>query len=238
MGGKPEVLLVGGDTVTSGTTPVLARNCGQLAGDTTRRKTRVGRTIASVVPIDGLIIACAPKSGPITAIKDGGSGDVTATRVAWRTRFTSDVCVPLAYNGNLYVLVGDRKRIICVDPASGKEKWSGNLGGNAVFRASPTGADGKIYCINERGDVWVLAADHFQVLSNTSLGGSPCRATIAVADAKLFEVHRVGEGVCVCETRDRRETPMTKPNRNSSLFPAVSFGNACSRFPLASMYAG
>jgi outer membrane protein assembly factor BamB len=183
-GQKSEVLLVGGDTVTAHDSQT-GKELWRCGGYNTR-KNQSWRTIASVVPIDGLVIACAPKSGPITAIRDGGSGDVTDTNVAWRTRLTSDVCVPLAYNGNLYVLNGDRKRIVCLEPASGKEKWSGDLGGDAVFRASPTGADGKIYCINERGETWVLAADHFQILSNTSLGGAPCRATIAVADGKVF----------------------------------------------------
>ena len=177
-------MLIGGDTVTAHD-PQTGKELWRCGGYNTR-KNESWRTIASVVPIDGLVIACAPKSGPITAIKDGGSGDVTDTNVAWRTRFTSDVCVPLAYNGNLYILNGDRKRIVCMDPVSGKEKWSGELGGNAVFRASPTGADGKIYCMNERGETWVLAADHFQVLSNSSLGGAPCCATIAVADGKVF----------------------------------------------------
>lgn len=185
VGDKPEVLLVGGDAVTA-----HDANTGKelwRCGGYNPRKINHWRTVASVVPIDGLVIACAPKGGPITAIKDGGSGDVTNTGVAWRTtQLTSDVCVPLAYNGNLYLLEGDRKRLVCIEPASGKEKWSGDLGGGGVFRASPTGADGKIYCMNERGDVWVLAADHFQILSHTSLGGAPTRATIAVADGKVF----------------------------------------------------
>ncbi len=190
---KSEVLLVGGDTVTAhdAATGKELWRCGGY----NPRKINHWRTITSVVPIDGLIIACAPKSGPITAIKDGGSGDVTETNVAWRTsHLTSDVCVPLAFEGNLYVLEGDRKRLICLDPVSGKEKWSGDLGGGSVFRASPTGADGKIFCMNERGDVWLLAADHFKILSQTSLGGAPCRATIAVADGKVFV--RTSEKVC------------------------------------------
>jgi outer membrane protein assembly factor BamB len=184
-GDKSEVLLVGGDTVTA-SDPETGKELWRCGGYNAKHADH-WRTITSVVPIDGLIVTCAPKGGPITAIKDGGSGDVTETNVAWRTgQLTSDVCVPLAYEGSLYIMEGDRKKIHCMDPASGKEKWSGSLGGNSVFRASPTGADGKIYCMNETGDVWVLAADKFQVLSTSSLGGGPSRASIAVADGKVF----------------------------------------------------
>jgi hypothetical protein len=51
-----------------------------------------------------------------------------------------------------------------------------------VLRASPTAADDKIYCLNEAGDVWVLSANEFKILSKTSFGGTQTRATIAVTD--------------------------------------------------------
>jgi outer membrane protein assembly factor BamB len=184
-GDKSEVLLVGGDTVTA-SAATTGKELWRCGGYNTKRADH-WRTITSVVAMDGLIITCAPKGGPITAIKDGGSGDVTATNIAWRSgTLTSDVCVPLAYNGSLYILEGDKKKMHCMDAVTGKEKWSGSLGGNGVFRASPTGADGKIYCMNENGDTWVLTADHFEILSNSALGGKPARASIAVADGKVF----------------------------------------------------
>ncbi|HZN67481.1 MAG TPA: PQQ-binding-like beta-propeller repeat protein, partial [Tepidisphaeraceae bacterium] len=128
--------------------------------------------------------------GPVMAFKAGGQGDVTDTHTVWKTRdFTSDVCVPLYYNKQLYVLDGDGKKVHCADLKTGKVKWSGSLGGDAVFRASPTGADGKIYCMNERGSVWVLSADEFKVLYKGDLGGAgnyPTRSTIAVADGQAF----------------------------------------------------
>jgi outer membrane protein assembly factor BamB len=145
-----------------------------------------------VVTFEGLAVACAPKTGPVMAIKAGGNGDVTKTHAAWVSRdFTSDVCVPLYYRGNLYVLDGDGRKFYCVEPKTGKVKWSGQLqGSRAVFRASPTGADGKIYCMNERAQVWVLSADEFKVLYQGDLDSpgvnAPSRSTIAVVDGNAF----------------------------------------------------
>jgi outer membrane protein assembly factor BamB len=196
-GGKDEIVLVGGDCVTchdAETGKELWR-----AGGWNPQKIGSWRLVPSVTgdERDGLLYACAPKNGPMLAISDGGAGDVTSTRIAWQsnpraTGITSDVCVPLFYKNQLFVLNGDKKTLFCLDPLTGDKAWSVDLGGSSVFRASPTGADGKIYCMNESGDVWVVAADNLhQVLSQTSLGGNPSRGTIAVVDGAA--VIRAGE---------------------------------------------
>lgn len=183
--GKGEILLIGGDCVTASDAKT-GKELWRVGGWDTRRG-RNNRTIPSLVAGDGLVFACPSRNQPVCAIKDGGSGDVSKTNVAWKDRqLVSDVCVPLLYNGHLYVLDGDRKTLSCLEPSTGKVLWSGSLGGRAVFRASPTGADGKIYCMNEGGEVWVLAADQFKVLSQGSLGGRPSRASIAVVDGEVL----------------------------------------------------
>ena len=61
-----------------------------------------------------------------------------------------------------------------------------------VFRASPTGADGKIYCMNEAGEVWVINAESekLEILANrVDLGGgsqTASRSSIAVADGEVY----------------------------------------------------
>jgi outer membrane protein assembly factor BamB len=186
---RDEVVLIGGDVVT-GHDAKTGKELWRFGG---WNPEKIGhwRMVPSVVTAEGIVIACAPKTGPVMAIKAGGDGDVSQTHQAWRSNpkdFTSDVCVPLCYQGSLYVLDGDRKKLTCVELKTGKVKWSGNLGGGAVFRASPTGADGKIYCMNERGQVWVVSADSFKVLYNGDLGGAdwPTRSSIAVADGDVF----------------------------------------------------
>jgi outer membrane protein assembly factor BamB len=186
---RKEVVLIGGDAVT-GHDAATGKELWRVGG---WNPEKIGhwRIVPSVVTGDGLAFACAPKKGPVIAIKAGGEGDVTNTHVAWNTRdFTSDVCVPLYYKNNLYVLDGDGRKLHCVEPKTGKVKWSGSLGGNAVFRASPTGADNKIYCMNERAQVWVLSADEFKVFHQTDLNNpgvnAASRSTIAVSDGNAF----------------------------------------------------
>ena len=190
---RKEVVVIGGDAVT-GHDADSGKELWRVGG---WNPGKIGhwRVVPSVVTGDGLAFACAPKGGPVMAIKAGGEGDVTATHMAWKSKdFNSDVCVPLYYNKQLYVLDGDARpaaKLYCVDPATGKVKWTGALeGSRGVFRSSPTGADGKIYCMNERAQVWVVSADQFKVLHQADLDtpgvSGPSRATIAVADGQAF----------------------------------------------------
>ena len=85
------------------------------------------------------------------------------------------------------MLDGDHQMMTCLDPQTGDKKWQGNLGVKEIFRASPTGADGKIYCLSENGTVVVLeAGDEFKILSTIRMGESPVRSSIAVARGELF----------------------------------------------------
>jgi outer membrane protein assembly factor BamB len=185
---RKEIVVIGGDAVT-GHDAQSGKELWRVGG---WNPEKIGhwRIVPSVLAAEGIAVACAPKGGPVMAIKAGGEGDVTDSHVIWRSKdFTSDVCVPLYYKNQLYVLDGDAKKFHCVDLKTGKVKWSGSLGGDSVFRASPTGADGKIYCMNERGGVWVLSADEFKVLYKGDLGTGgdyPTRSTISVADGHVF----------------------------------------------------
>jgi outer membrane protein assembly factor BamB len=191
LNGKKMLLLIGGDCVTAHD----ASDGKEIWrwGTWNTKKIPHWRMVPSVVVAGGLVIACAPKQEPVFAIKPDGTGDVSKTHLAWTTKeFSSDVCVPLFYNDKLYVLNGDGpKTLYRVEPKTGKVEASIKLGGNDVFRASPTAADGKIYCMNEAGEVWVIrdpGAD-FQIVTKADLGGgsnTATRSSIALADGQVF----------------------------------------------------
>ena len=62
-----------------------------------------------------------------------------------------------------------------------------NLGVRDMFRASPAGADGKIYCLSENGTVVVRdAGKEFKILSAIRMGEAPVRSSMAVAHGELF----------------------------------------------------
>lgn len=71
----------------------------------------------------------------------------------------------------------------CLELATGKEVWQERLSGS--FSASPVCAGNNIYCVSDKGDVFVLAAkDEFEQLARVPLGG-PSQATPAIAGGKL-----------------------------------------------------
>ena len=181
-----EILLVGGNYTTahSAQTGVELWRCGGLND----RKELYWRIVPSPVVAEGLIIACGPKRDPVLAIKDGGKGDVTESNIVWRFKeFPSDCVTPLVYEHKLFVLDGDRQMMTCLDPKTGEKKWQGNLGVKEIFRASPSGADGRIYCLSEGGTAVVLdAGEQFKILATIHMGESPVRASIAVSQGHLF----------------------------------------------------
>jgi outer membrane protein assembly factor BamB len=168
------------------------------------------RTIASPVAAPGLIIACVPRSkSPMFAVKADCTGPTMDSQIAWKyTSFTSDVPTPLYYEGRIFVLDGNKKMMTCLDAKTGDMKWQGALGLKDTISASPTGADGKIYCMGEAGTVVILSAgDEFKILStfqmegeggtasvapngvplpSESPAGAPMMSSIAVANGHLF----------------------------------------------------
>ena len=186
-GGKAaEIIIVGGNCTTAHSAKTGAElwRCGGLNS----KDDSYFRIVPSPVVADGMIIACAPKKEPVFGIKDGGKGLVTETRVAWSFKeFPSDCCTPLYYQGKLFVLDGDKQMMTCLDPKTGVKHWQGSMGTREIFRASPTGADGKIYCISENGTAVVLSAgDEFKILATIPMGGEPVRSCIAVSGGQLF----------------------------------------------------
>jgi outer membrane protein assembly factor BamB len=195
--GREEILIVGGDAVT-GHDPETGKEIWRFTG-WDPAKEPYWRLIPSVVAGGGYVIACAPKGGPVMAIKEGGTGDVSQSHKAWWSNgkdISSDVPVPLYYQDHFFVLDAGGAKLTKVEPATGKAVWQIKLDGvKTVARASPTGADGKVYCMNVAGDVWVVDPADGKVLAKTSLGGNaktaPARGSVAAVDGMLLV--RVGE---------------------------------------------
>lgn len=186
--GKAEMLVHGGDYLTAHH-PETGAELWRCSGFNPKKGEWM-RIVTSPVTWKDLVFAAGPKREPLLAVKAGGKGDVSESRVAWRfDEFPPDVCTPALYQDHLYVLDGDKRMLTCLDPKTGEKKWQGDLGVRENFKASPTAADGKIYCISERGTVVVCDAtgSEFKILSTVKMGGGePTRSSIAVSDGQLF----------------------------------------------------
>lgn len=129
------------------------------------------RSIASPVAIDDLIIAPYARGGTITAIRRGGSGDVTDTHVVWiRKDLGADVPTPAAQAGRVVVCT-DKGRVVGLDAASGETLWEEELPKNRnAYSASPVLVDGKVLVTREDG--------HSTLLVPPAAGGEPDLAGI------------------------------------------------------------
>ncbi len=145
------------------------------------------------------------KKGGAPGLSHRGKGDVSVSGLAWKidNRTAPDVCTAAFYNGKLFVLNGDTKTLYCLDPKTGEKKWQGPLDTRGVvFRSSPTVADGKIYMMDEKGNVFVCGTgDEFQQLAKIEMGDAEgSRAGIAVSQGQLF-IRTTQALYCVGEIR-------------------------------------
>jgi len=156
---------------------------------------RIGhwRLVPSPVAGEGVVLGCGPKQAPVFAIKMEGRGTLPDSNIAWTSaqpEISSDVATPLFYKDHFFILNGDRDFIAKVDPTTGKAVWIGSFGQRVKIESSPTGADGRVYVMNFRGEVFVLeAGEEFKVLHTARMGDdgdNEIRASIAVSQGNLF----------------------------------------------------
>ena len=181
--GHPEIIVAGGDYIT-GHDADTGAELWRGGGLRNFQNITTSRLVPSPVVADGLIYISGPKHNPLLAFADGGKGDVKAV---WEYgQYPTDCVTPLFYAGKLYEFDGDHKMMVCLDPKTGQALWQQSAGVSETFRASPTGADGKIYCMSERATVVVFSAADGKVLSTMKMNDGQAHATIAAAAGCLF----------------------------------------------------
>jgi outer membrane protein assembly factor BamB len=135
---------------------------------------------------DGLIFVTAGYPDRTRmGVRVDGSGDVTASGVAWSSRRqVSYVPSPVYHQGHVYSVV-DEGMLNCFDMKTGATKWDQRLGGR--FRSSMILANGLIYTTNDKGltTVFRASSEGFQQVSANDLREF-CYTTPAISDGHLF----------------------------------------------------
>ncbi|MGV3720465.1 MAG: PQQ-binding-like beta-propeller repeat protein [Actinomycetota bacterium] len=189
--GRKEILLAGGDLL-SGHDPATGKELWRWGTWNVDHREPYWRLVPSPVAGGGVVLGCGPKREPVYAVKLGGNGDMSENGLAWKSEprgpVTTDVPTPLFYQGKFYIVSDVRKNITCVNPKDGSTVWSTPLEGPAMCWASPTGADGKIYVMSLRGEVFVLDAVKGELLASNPMadGENEIRSSVAVAHGELF----------------------------------------------------
>lgn len=102
---------------------------------------------------DELLFAVSGRPGPLLAIRRGGAGNVTDSRVAWSAKRRSrDLSSPIVVGGVLFAAAMNGVAV-AYDPRGGAELWKERLGGDVT--ASPVAADGLVYFV-DRGGVTIV----------------------------------------------------------------------------------
>ena len=186
INGHSEIVVLGGDYVT-GHDAKTGKELWRGGGIVNPNQRSASRVVPSPLMAEGLVFVSGPKRNPLLAYRDGGKGDITTNGLVWSyAEYPTDCVTPLYYQGKLFVLDGDKQMLTCMEPKTGKVIWQQSMGLREVFRASPTGADGKIYCFGERCTAVVLSAADGKILSTIKMAEGQSHATIAVADGCLF----------------------------------------------------
>jgi outer membrane protein assembly factor BamB len=189
--GKTEILISGGDCL-SAHDPKTGNELWRWGSWNPTRITH-WRLVPTPVASETGALVCAPKGAPVFSVKHGGKGALDDSWIGWQSpdrEVSSDVATPLYYEGRYYILNGEKKLLARVDPATGKADWIGDLGTRIKIESSPTGADGKIYFQNFKGEVFIVAADkEFKLLKTILMGDDGddrLRSVVAVSDGQLF----------------------------------------------------
>jgi outer membrane protein assembly factor BamB len=157
-----------------------------------------GGNLFEVIPTPvvghGLVFVSSGRAGPTLAIRPGGSGDVTATHIAWKeVKGSPFVPSPLLYGDELYLINDMASIVTAYDAKTGTIHWQGRLG-EAVregFSASPIGVDGKVFFTNDMGETFVLAAGKEFKLLHVNRLNEPVLASPALVDGVwYFRTHK------------------------------------------------
>ena len=149
------------------------------------------RSIASPVVAGEFVIAPYARGKTVTAIRRGGSGDVTASHIAWkREPLGTDVPTPAIRDGRV-MICGDKGMMSCLDLKTGQTLWEDSLPKNRNrYSSSPIIVDDHVLLTREDGHSWSIAwpgekGDSFTILGEGTVDEMTV-ATPVCLDGEIF----------------------------------------------------
>ena len=139
---------------------------------------------------DGVVYVMSGYVNPkLMAIRLGKEGDLTGTdAVLWtQTKGLSYTASPLLHEGRLYT-VADNGTVSCFDAKTGTPLYQQQrLPKPYSLKASPVGANGKLYVATEDGDVVVIKlGEKYEVVTTNTLTDQLFIASPIVLDGELY----------------------------------------------------
>jgi outer membrane protein assembly factor BamB len=147
-------------------------------------------TIPAPVSTDDLVVVMSGFRNPnLLAIRLGRTGDLTGTdAIVWQNqRGNSYTPSPVLHDGRLYMLT-DSGMLSCFDVKTGKPYYQQQRLPKAYnFKASPVGANGKLYLASETKDVVVVRmGETFEVLATNTIRDETFIASPAIVEGQIL----------------------------------------------------
>jgi outer membrane protein assembly factor BamB len=144
----------------------------------------------SAVAHEGVLYSIGGRSGVAgLAVRAGGEGDVSGSRVLWSLTKGSNVSSPLYHDGHLYFAHDNLGIALCVNARTGAVVYEERLTPSpGQIYSSPVLVDGRIYYLGRNGRTAVVAArPSFAQLASNDLGErGTFNASPAVSDDRLL----------------------------------------------------
>ncbi|MBI2481663.1 MAG: PQQ-binding-like beta-propeller repeat protein [Planctomycetia bacterium] len=146
------------------------------------------RTVGSPITAGGHIFGTtgsgAYSANYVAAIKPGKEPEI-AYELKNSGTFKAPYVPSLIADGDAVFCLYDKGFAACFDAPTGKIHWLERT--EAAFSGSPIRVRDRIYCMDEDGACWVIAADKsgYKLLAKNDLG-EPSRSTPAVSGGRLF----------------------------------------------------
>lgn len=199
--GRTEIVTVGPGFAVS--YDVEGRELWRLAG-------MGGSPIPSPYAWDGLLLLNGGAGSVLAAVRPGASGALTlgdqktpaSDAVAWSVpRAGTYLATQLAYNGALYS-VTDTGILSRYELQTGKLSYRARIEDGVAFSASPWGAGGKVFCLNEEGKTFVLGTgDKYELLKVNDLAEFSLATPALVGDRLLMRTETML--YCIREKKGR-----------------------------------
>lgn len=149
--------------------------------------------IPSPFVYDGLLFVNGGRGKALFAIKPGAKGDLTPREdgklgefLAWtQSRGGTYLPTEVGYDGAIYSL-SDTGILSRFDSKTGKLSYRSRIQGGEAFTSSPWAYQGKVFCLDEEGKTFVIAAgEKYQLLRVNSLD-EMAQATPAIVGDRLL----------------------------------------------------
>lgn len=130
-------------------------------------------------------VAITGEGHPLTVLHVERRGEAWSATVAWTSHeLSSYLSSMLAHEGHVYGM-NDGGEISCLRLADAKQRW---IGGNHGFYCTPVLAGGQLLCLNEKGELLVLAATTaaYTPLATAELADRATWTSPAVVGSRLY----------------------------------------------------